>query len=35
MGIYANTRYGKTVLLLVGSIVVALNGALLIDMFKG
>ncbi|MBT1071973.1 Nramp family divalent metal transporter [Pelotalea chapellei] len=34
MGTYANTPYGKSVLWLVGLIVIGLNAALLIDMFK-
>lgn len=34
MGVYANTRFGKSVLWIVGLIVVGLNVALLIDMLK-
>ena len=34
MGMYANSRFGKSVLWLVGLMVIALNGALLLDMFN-
>ncbi|HEY4743522.1 MAG TPA: divalent metal cation transporter, partial [Desulfuromonadaceae bacterium] len=35
MGDYANTRFGKTVLWVVGLLVIALNVALLADMAGG
>lgn len=35
MGSYANSRFGKTVLWIVGSVVIALNAALLMDMARG
>lgn len=35
MGTYANTRYGATVLWIVGLVVIGLNIALLVDTFRG
>jgi len=35
MGTYANTRYGTTVLWIVGLVVIGLNIALLVDTFRG
>jgi len=35
MGTYANTRYGAVVLWIVGLVVIALNAALLVDIYRG